>query len=278
MKEVRIVPLGQISNYFDLQITTPPPYRGQLGFREDVLKSVLKTLKLETTPIRVNYFRNEPEIHVAPGNPGNVSAITATAEAESEKKQIPPLVTTNRISDTVTMMLPYTDKDTSTPKKTALHASHMLQKGFSKTPGILYLHDLVVHEDGDAWKEITLSTADTILSTTFAFGGSSLFSITDRIVHSDLSNPSFLQYLMVLYPVMYMAISLHNLYEAYKYTQGSTFEKKTLREIAEYISENPRRAFYPVKLVEEVMVPGILYSMQQFTAKDLIVTTSSNNR
>jgi hypothetical protein len=61
--------------------------------------------------------------------------------------------------------------------------------------------------------------------------------------------------------------------EARKYKKNK--EEDPNNFLAAYISENPKRAFYPVKFIEELVVPSALYWFQQMSENNIIVPLST---
>jgi hypothetical protein len=61
---------------------------------------------------------------------------------------------------------------------------------------------------------------------------------------------------------------------ARKYKQGRC-ENHIEEEFGEFVSENPRRALYPVKFVEELLVPSALYWFQKISENNIIVPIST---
>jgi hypothetical protein len=264
-KDRDIIPLASISNYFPIEIASPPPHRTKLDVDQDALISALLASNTRRDRLRIAFVRNEPKVDIAPQNPGEIAEITAHAKSTSDKP-IPSAVAINRTSGVIYLRIPYKDHETRVPEETAKTTTKGFHKALSSVPKEKYKH-LWHTKDISLDAETAVFTAKLLATIASPALSVAAINLTNIVTNSHLESGA----VNVFMPAFaYSYVSFLSLLDAYMYRKGTLRVNKIRERFAQMCAKDPRMALYPTMLVHELLVPSFLYSLRTMN-KDIFV-------
>jgi len=253
MKE-SLIPLAHVSDYFPVYIDTFPPFRSELFFDETILRSTLQNIQIDDRLLRLNFIQYKPLVKISPQSASQGGETVGTMDTFKEKRQPRELVTVDMTeNETVRYFLTYTSKNTKTPQETTAWANRALKKCIFSTPletwsarGAKELHT----NNSSRVQELAIQI--------YKLGYTAILTAAGLAYSVEAG--------ITLFGITYTLGSALDLLEGYLYKVGKTDDFR-----AQLISENWRRALWPVTFQNEVITPGILYSLSSAGRNDILI-------